>query len=90
MTTKPFPQADVSVTLTGYEWTAILGRIVRPHDLSDFGREQYQEATRKLREQLLAASELHPSPGPAEHNVLDLQGSMRREVSKLLNTIESQ
>jgi hypothetical protein len=86
----PFPLADVSVTLTGYEWTAILGRIARPNDLSEFGRAQYREAASKLREQLLAASARHPSPGPAEHNVLDLYASMRRAVSNSADTSDSQ
>ena len=57
----PFPDAEVPVTLTGTEWTALLGRLVRPNDLSPMGRKAYNSAASKLKQQLLAASERHPS-----------------------------
>jgi hypothetical protein len=50
-----FPDADVTITLKGREWAAILGRIDRPAQLSAFGRRTYSEAAGKLGTQLLDA-----------------------------------
>ena len=50
-----FPDSDVTVTLKGREWTALLGRIDRPKQLSALGRKTYNEAAGKLGIQLLAA-----------------------------------
>jgi hypothetical protein len=54
-----FPTDQVAVTLTGEEWTTIIG------GLSRHGSGFYQQATAKLREQLLAASDAAQSAAPA-------------------------
>jgi hypothetical protein len=46
-----FPTDQVAVTLTGEEWTTITG------GLSRHGSRFYRQATAKLHEQLLAASD---------------------------------
>lgn len=56
----PFPEMDVPVTMTGEEWTALLGRLVR-RPLSPKGEITYKRATEKLQAQLLAASNANPS-----------------------------
>lgn len=55
-----FPEMDVPVTLTGEEWTAVLGRLLR-RELSPKGAKIYNGACTKLQEQLLAASNANPS-----------------------------
>ena len=56
-----FPKADVTVTLTGEEWTTILGALTwvdattRDAALSPKGRAVYHRAGNKLGEQVLAA-----------------------------------
>jgi len=73
----PFPDREVAVRMTGREWTALLGRIVgsTPHPgyLSALGREQFNIASGKLQEQLMAASSA--SPGG---DVVPLFGSKRK------------
>jgi hypothetical protein len=54
-----FPTDQVAVTLTGEEWTTITG------GLSRHGSRFYRQATAKLREQLLAASDAAQSAPPA-------------------------
>jgi hypothetical protein len=54
-----FPTDQVAVTLTGEEWTTITG------GLSRRGSRFYRQATAKLREQLLAASDAAQSAPPA-------------------------
>jgi hypothetical protein len=56
----PFPDMDVSVTMTGEEWTALLGRLIS-RELSKKGERVYLSATTKLKNQLLAASDANPS-----------------------------
>ena len=56
----PFPDMDVSVTLTGEEWTVLIARWIRK-PLSEKGEAIYHNASKKLREQLLAASDTNPS-----------------------------
>lgn len=58
----PFPDMDVPVTLTGEEWTALLGRMVDKR-LSKKGETIYRNACMKLQSQLLAASNANPSIG---------------------------
>ena len=53
------PTDQVAVTLTGEEWTTITG------GLSRHGSRFYRQATAKLREQLLAASDAAQSAPPA-------------------------
>jgi hypothetical protein len=56
MNSDRFGKTDVSVTLTGEEWFAILARLVnRP--LSKQGAATYNKATEKMQVQLLAASD---------------------------------
>lgn len=50
-----FPAMDVTITLTGTEWTAVLARLVR-RELSPEGAKIYNAAAGKMQEQLLAAS----------------------------------
>ena len=50
-----FPKMDVPVTLTGEEWTVVLGRILQ-RQLSPAGVVIYNRAATKLQDQLLAAS----------------------------------
>lgn len=52
---KPFSQREVSVTLTGAEWTAILARLLL-HELSAEGERVYLDAVAKMQVQLLDAS----------------------------------
>jgi hypothetical protein len=63
-----FPDAPVTVTLTGQEWTAILIRLAHGKAaLSDTGFETYGAAARELAEQVANASDLmHKGvqPGP--------------------------
>jgi hypothetical protein len=54
-----FPTDQVAVTLTGEEWTTITG------GLSRYGSSFYRQATAKLREQVLAASDAAQSAPPA-------------------------
>ena len=54
-----FPTDQVAVTLTGEEWTTLTG------GLSRHGSRFYRQATAKLREQLLAASDAAQSAPPA-------------------------
>jgi hypothetical protein len=54
-----FPTDQVAVTLTGEEWTTITG------GLSRHGSRFYRQATAKLHEQLLAASDAAQSAPPA-------------------------
>lgn len=69
-----FPEAEVSVTMTGAEWTALLGRIAG-YSFSASGRSIYRSAAKKLQEQLTAASHKNPSTTPAEKmNVFNLKG----------------
>lgn len=56
----PFPDMDVSVTLTGEEWMVFLCRTLQ-QPLSEKGREIYEVACEKLTEQLNAASDANPS-----------------------------
>jgi hypothetical protein len=60
----PFPDAEIPITLTGSQWTAVLARIVR-RSLSDKGQRLYREAATRLQTQLLAASDRHASTGTA-------------------------
>ena len=52
---------EVTVTLTGEEWTAVLARIAHstPHEgaLSDLGAAVYNRASGKISKQLLASSD---------------------------------
>lgn len=55
-----FPNAPVTVTLTGEEWTAIMVRFSHgKNGLSDQGCELYRQAARKLSDQVAAASDTH-------------------------------
>jgi hypothetical protein len=54
-TMKPFSQREVSITLTGAEWTAILARLLL-HELSAEGERVYLDAVAKMQVQLLDAS----------------------------------
>ena len=54
-----FQTEQVAVTLTGEEWATISG------GLSRYGASFYRQATAKLREQLLAASDAAQSAPPA-------------------------
>jgi hypothetical protein len=53
---KPFPKRDVTVTLTGEEWTTLLARMIN-RELSAKGAKVYRQATTKLQQQILAQSE---------------------------------
>jgi hypothetical protein len=55
MKMKPFSQREVSVTLTGAEWTALMARLLR-QPLSDEGERVRRDAARKIKRQLLDAS----------------------------------
>ena len=56
----PFPEMDVSVTMTGEEWVVLMARIVgKP--LSKKGGKIYTIACIKLTDQLTAASDANPS-----------------------------
>jgi hypothetical protein len=54
-----FQTEQVAVTLTGEEWATISG------GLSRYGASFYRQATAKLREQLLAASDAAQGAPPA-------------------------
>jgi hypothetical protein len=54
-TMKPFSQREVSITLTGAEWTALMARLLR-QPLSDEGERVRRDAARKIKRQLLDAS----------------------------------
>lgn len=55
---QKFPQAPVTVTLTGTEWTTIMARLaVGERSLSRTGRAIYRDAARKLADQVVAASD---------------------------------
>jgi hypothetical protein len=54
-TMKPFSQREVSVTLTGAEWTALLARLLR-QPLSEEGERVCLVAASKMKRQLLDAS----------------------------------
>lgn len=56
----PFSDMDVPVTLTGSEWTALLGKLTS-RGLSPKGVKLYNQAAVKLQTQLLAASNANPS-----------------------------
>lgn len=66
-----FCDSDVPVTMKGEEWTALLMRLVRPGVMSGYAQGCYHEAAKKLREQLLTASERHPSRQATPAAVLD-------------------
>jgi hypothetical protein len=51
-----FSKTDVTVTLTGEEWFALLARIAK-RPLSPEGAAIYHDATIKLQQQILAASD---------------------------------
>ena len=55
-----FPDMDVSVTLTGEEWTTFLARFCGK-SLSAKGEKIFHNASKKLQQQLLAASRANPS-----------------------------
>lgn len=69
----PFPDMDVSVTLTGEEWTALLAKLTS-RGLSAKGIRVYDSAARKLQAQLLAASNANPS----------IRGVNRRDLGNVL------
>jgi hypothetical protein len=66
----PFPEAEVPITLTGAQWTAVLARLVRPGALSEYGQRVYREATERLQKQMLAASDRHASGGTGLQEVV--------------------
>jgi hypothetical protein len=62
MAADRFSKMDVTVTLTGEEWFAIVSRLARK-ELSRKGAQVYLSAQDKLQEQLSAASEAARSLG---------------------------
>ena len=48
----PFPKRDVSITMTGEEWVALLALALR-QELSTHGKDVALKATRKFGKQLL-------------------------------------
>lgn len=72
----PFPDMNVPVTLTGEEWTTLLARIAG-RSLSAKGCRVYNSAARKLKDQLLAASDANqsaPDQRKAALTVVDQDG----------------
>jgi len=56
---KLFSELDVSVTLTGAEWTAVLARLLR-QALSPEGERVFETASKKMQGQLLEACKVAP------------------------------
>jgi hypothetical protein len=70
-----FPTDQVAVTLTGEEWTTITG------GLSRHGSRFYRQATAKLHEQLLAASDASAPPAARPPSSLRVDDTQRRARS---------